>query len=174
MTMTARNRIHSMLRAYVPARVVPQPRDRDRAAARARTVKGLPMTRPARKTSTKLIALATVGAAAAIAVPAATTAVQSATSPAAAAQAAARPRPIGPVVSDLRLGDATRTGPARLGARGTASFGLVGITWQPRSGAGVLAQIRIRTGGSWSDWQTLPANRLDAPDRTGSLEARGR
>ncbi len=132
------------------------------------------MTRPARKTSTKLIALATVGAAAAIAVPAATTAVQSATSPAAAAQAAARPRPIGPVVSDLRLGDATRTGPARLGARDTASFGLVGITWQPRSGAGVLAQIRIRTGGSWSDWQTLPANRLDAPDRTGSLEARGR
>jgi uncharacterized protein with LGFP repeats len=118
------------------------------------------MPRSARKTSTKIVALAAVGAS--FVVPAVTTALQSATRPAAASQGKG---PVRPLVSDLRLGDATKSGPARLAARETAGFGLVGITWQPRSGTGVLAQVRTRSAGRWSDWRTLPVDGRHGPDR---------
>ncbi len=118
------------------------------------------MTRPARKTATKLAALAVASA---IAVPATLTAVQSATSPATASQTPAKAHPVRPLVSELPMTDATKDGPARLGARETAAFGLVGITWRHRTGAGVLAQVRVRNATGWTGWQTLPADG-DGPD----------
>ncbi|MCU1676267.1 MAG: hypothetical protein JWM93_1025, partial [Frankiales bacterium] len=52
---------------------------------------------------------------------------------------------------------------AELPARGTDDFGLVGVTWDPGFDAtGMIVEVRLRTNGSWGEWEQLDADD-DAP-----------
>ena len=74
-----------------------------------------------------------------------------------------QPEPIRTRVSEVRLPDAGSARPARLTARASAAFALLGVTWERRTGSGVLVQVRVRSGGRWTGWHTLAADDGHAP-----------
>ncbi len=122
------------------------------------------MTRPLRKRAT----LSAVVTLAALVVPVAPATAAAEVAP---ETAAADPKPVRPGITTVHLADAAKARPAVLGARDSARFSMVGVTWERRAGDGVLAQVRVRSGGRWSAWQTLPTSHDHAPDQP---EAGGR
>jgi N-acetylmuramoyl-L-alanine amidase-like protein/LGFP repeat-containing protein len=69
-------------------------------------------------------------------------------------------------LEEVRLADASSAKPALLTARDSARFSLLGVTWAPRSGAGVLAQVRVRSATGWTGWQTLPVDESHGPQES--------
>ncbi|MEV7397252.1 peptidoglycan recognition protein [Aeromicrobium sp. NPDC092404] len=85
-----------------------------------------------------------------------------ATTPAAAAEPVDVGTTTVPAVSDAvaeaaeRADDDAADLVAQLPARRTGDFGLVGVTWERGFEAkGMTVQVRLRTDGSWSDWEEL-------------------
>ena len=74
----------------------------------------------------------------------------------------------------LRSLGALRIRPTLLSAEHrTAPFSLMGVTWQPDPAVGeVEVQIRHRSSGRWSDWESVEADTDDAPD-AGSVDTQG-
>ncbi|MBC7375182.1 MAG: hypothetical protein H7323_14435, partial [Frankiales bacterium] len=89
-----------------------------------------------------------------------------------------RPRPVVPTVRRLPLAGVDRTAVSSLRIRGslpgspsllmaqrdTAAFSLIGVTWLPDPMVRVVAQVRTRTGGRWSDWTALDPQGEHRPD----------
>ncbi len=60
---------------------------------------------------------------------------------------------------------------AGTGVQPTEPFRMVGVTWPRRADSDrLVARVRVRSGGTWSGWQTLPAGDKDAEaeSRTGT------
>ncbi len=89
-----------------------------------------------------------------------------------------RPRPVPPSVRRLPLSGVDRTAVSSLrvkgslpgspsllmAQRGTEDFSLLGVTWLPDPLVQVVAQVRTRTGGRWTDWTPLDPQGEHRPD----------
>ncbi len=67
-------------------------------------------------------------------------------------------------VSEIPLADAVPARPTRLTARASARFSLLGVTWERRTGAGVLVQVRVRSATGWTGWQQLAVDDGHGPE----------
>ena len=89
----------------------------------------------------------------------------------------AEPRPVPASVHRIPLQASVtaglRTGALRADPRATKPFSLMGVTWAPDPALDeVEVHLRHRTGGRWSEWETVEAHSDDAPD-AGSVDTRG-
>ena len=92
--------------------------------------------------------------------------------------AVGRTRPVPPTVRRLALSGIDRTAASSLRVRGslpgspsllmaprdTEGFSLLGVTWRPDPTVQVVAQVRTRTGGRWTDWTALDPQGEHRPD----------
>jgi hypothetical protein len=84
--------------------------------------------------------------------------------------AAAAPRPVPASVQRIPL-EAGTPGPAGgrtllSPPRSTRGFSLMGVTWRPDPAVGEVAvEVRHRSAGSWSEWETVEEASDDGPDR---------
>ena len=89
--------------------------------------------------------------------------------------AGADPRPVPASVHRIPLQavvGAARAGALRTDTHATKPFSLMGVTWAPDPAVDeVQVQVRHRSNGRWSDWETVQAHTEDAPD-AGSVDTR--
>ncbi|MCW2614185.1 MAG: N-acetylmuramoyl-L-alanine amidase, family 2 [Frankiales bacterium] len=95
--------------------------------------------------------------------------------------ATATPRPVTASLQQLPLttvdtAASLRTAPGRRSLlspqSATRPFSLMGVTWRDDDAVGeVEVLVRIRTGGRWTPWESVEAERADAPD-DGSVDTR--
>lgn len=90
--------------------------------------------------------------------------------------ASAKPRPVPASVERIPLvaleAGLRTTGALRTDPRRTRPFSLMGVTWRPDPAIGeVEVEFRSRTGGRWTEWESVEADTDDAPD-AGSADTR--
>src|SRR5687768_9933086 len=91
--------------------------------------------------------------------------------------ASARPRPVPASVERIPLAaleaGLRTTGALRTDPRRTRPFSLMGVTWRPDPAIGEVSVVfRSRTGGRWTEWESVDADNDDAPD-AGSADLQG-